>query len=113
MDCERCSRDKLQFPQAFHAFFIIFNNIFSAAILFLSLRKESYKIIRWKVPKVAIVMFFLAMSFGWFMHILLDCSLSGDGYLNFIPSFPLGFCPHPFPQDVLAGFDAIILVFYG
>ena len=85
---------------------------FSAAILFLSIKKESYKIARWKVPRVAIVMFFLAMSFGWFMHIFLDCSFSGDGYLNFIPSFPLTFCPHPFTNDMLAGFDAIILILW-
>ena len=85
---------------------------FLAAILFLFLRKKDYKILKWDVPKQAIMMFFFALAFGWFMHILLDCALAADGYLNLIPSIPLGFCPHPFTSDVLAGFDAVILILW-
>ena len=75
---------------------------FLAAIIFWIGRKENYKI----------VIFFLAMSFGWFMHILLDCALAADGYLNSIPSIPLKFCPSPFTNDFLVGFDAIILILW-
>ena len=82
------------------------------AMAFLFLRKEKYKVLRWDVPKQAFVMFFLAMAFGWFMHIGLDCMLAADGYLNLIPSIPLKFCPHPFSNMALAGFDAIILVLW-
>lgn len=83
---------------------------FAVALLFILMRKEKYKIGKLVVPKIAIVMFFLAMAFGWFMHISLDCALASDGYLNLIPSIPLNFCPHPFNNEFLAGFDAIILV---
>ncbi len=82
------------------------------AMLFLFLRKKEYIILRWKIPKHAFVMFFLAMSFGWFMHIGLDCMLASDGYLNLVPSIPLKFCPHPFSNQALVGFDAIILVLW-
>lgn len=85
---------------------------FALALIFLALKKEDYKIAKWNVPKGAIAMFFFALSFGWFMHIALDCSLAADGYLNLIPSLPLTFCPHPFSNDVLAGFDAVILVLW-
>ena len=85
---------------------------FAIAAAFLFLRKSDYKILKWNVPKQAIVMFFLAMSFGWFMHITLDCALASDGYLNLIPSIPLKSCPSPFSNNVLAGFDAIILVLW-
>ena len=81
-------------------------------MLFLFAKKDQYKIIKWIVPKQAIVIFFLAIAFGWFMHIGLDCALAADGYLNLIPTIPLNFCPHPFSQEVLAGFDAIILVLW-
>ena len=74
--------------------------------------KEKYKFLKWNMPKRAIVMFFLAISFGWFIHIALDCTISADGYLNWIPSFPLTFCPHPFSNDFRLGFDAIILILW-
>jgi len=82
------------------------------SMIFLIIRKGEYKILRWNVPKQAIAMFFLALAFGWFMHITLDCALASDGYLNLIPSMPLQFCPHPFGNEVLAGFDAIILILW-
>ena|SRR3989338_6923595 len=85
------------------AFFLI-------AMVFLLLRKEEYKILKWNVPKQAFAMFFLAMAFGWLIHIVLDCALAADGYLNLVPLIPLTFCPSPFGNNVLAGFDAIILV---
>ena len=85
---------------------------FLTALAFLFLRKKDYKIFRWDVPKQAIVMFFLALAFGWFMHILLDCALAADGYLNLMPSIPLKSCPSPFSNNVLAGFDAVILVLW-
>ena len=85
---------------------------FFAALIFLAVKKKDYKIFKWNVRKIAIVMFFFAMSFGWFTHIALDCGLAADGYLNFIPSIPLNFCPHPFSNDVLLGFDAIILLLW-
>ena len=85
---------------------------FSIGIVFLMLRKENHSLLKWDVPKEAIIMFFFALSFGWFMHILLDCALAGDGYLNLIPSIPLKSCPSPFSSDVLAGFDAVILVLW-
>lgn len=89
------------------AYSIIF---LTAAILFLAIKKEKYAILKWKIQKSAIVMLFLALSFGWFMHIALDCTLASDGYLNLVPSIPLNFCPHPFSNDVLAGVDAVILI---
>ena len=82
------------------------------ALVFLFLKGQSYKIMNWKLPKQAIVMSLFAMSFGWFMHIFLDCMLAADGYLNFIPSVPLSFCPSPFSNQALLGFDAIILVLW-
>ena len=85
---------------------------FSAAVLFLIIRKENYRIIKWTVNKDALILFFFAMAFGWFMHISLDCALAADGYLNLVPSIPLNFCPHPFSNEALAGFDAIILVLW-
>ena len=85
---------------------------FFTAMLFLFSRKEKYKILKWNVPKHAFAMFFLAMAFGWLMHIALDCSLAADGYLNLAPAVPLKFCPHPFSNQALAGFDAIILVLW-
>ena len=85
---------------------------FLISIFFLISRKKDYRILNWKIPKQAFFMFFLALAFGWFLHISLDCTLAADGYLNIIPSMPLTFCPHPFNNDVLAGFDAIILVLW-
>ena len=85
---------------------------FFTAMVFLFSRKEKYKILKWNVPKHAFVMFFLAMAFGWFMHIALDCALAADGYLNLIPTIPLTFCSHPFSNEALVGFDAIILVLW-
>ena len=85
---------------------------FFISMVFLFSRKEKYKIFGWNVPKQAFVMFFLAMAFGWFMHIVLDCGLAADGYLNLIPTMPLSFCPHPFSNQALVGFDAIILVLW-
>ena len=85
---------------------------FLISMLFLFIRKEKYKIIKFVLHKQAIVIFFLAMSFGWFMHIALDCTLAADGYLNLIPTIPLKFCPNPFSNEALVGFDAIILVLW-
>lgn len=85
---------------------------FFIAMLFLASSREKYKIFRWNVPKRAFFMFFLAIAFGWFMHIGLDCALAADGYLNLIPSVPLKFCPSPFSNQALVGFDAIILVLW-
>ena len=85
---------------------------FSMALLFLLARGEKYKIAKWVVHKQAIVIFFFAMSFGWIMHVTLDCALAADGNLNLIPSIPLNFCPHPFSNEALMGFDAIILVLW-
>ncbi len=97
------------FSEGYSKFSIIF---FSIAFLFLLVRKEKYGIAKWIVHKQALVIFFLAMSFGWLMHIALDCALAADGYLNLIPSMPLSFCPHPFSNEALMGFDAIILVLW-
>jgi len=83
---------------------------FFIAMIFLFSRKEKYKILGWNAPKQAFAMFFSAMAFGWFMHIALDCALAADGFLNLIPTIPLKFCPSPFSNQALAGFDAIILV---
>ena len=85
---------------------------FFIAMIFLFSRKYKYKILRWSAPKNAFAMLFLALAFGWFMHIALDCALAADGYLNLIPSVPLSFCPHPFSNQALVGFDAIILVLW-
>ena len=85
---------------------------FLISMLFFFVRKEKYKIIKFVLHKQAIVIFFLAMSFGWFMHIALDCALAADGYLNLIPTISLKFCPHPFSNEALVGFDAIILVLW-
>ena len=85
---------------------------FLIGMAFLHLKKENYKIMDWKIPKQAFVMFFFAFSFGWLMHIALDCGLAADGYLNLIPTIPLTFCPHPFSNNVLSGFDAVILVLW-
>lgn len=74
--------------------------------------KGKYRFFRWNVPKQAIIMFFLAMSFGWLMHITLDCGLAADGFLNLMPSMPLAFCPHPWSNQAILGFDAIILVLW-
>ena len=86
--------------------------LFLIAMVFFLLKKEEYKILKWDIPKQAFVMLFLAMAFGWLMHIFLDCALAADGYLNLIPSIPLTFCPSPFGNNVLAGFDAVILVLW-
>ena len=85
---------------------------FVSSIIFLLARKKEYKIFNFHVQNHALVLFFFAMSFGWFMHVALDCALAADGYLNLIPSIPLSFCPSPFSNNVLAGFDAIILVLW-
>ncbi|HLC61226.1 MAG TPA: metal-dependent hydrolase [Candidatus Nanoarchaeia archaeon] len=85
---------------------------FALALLFIFIKKEYYKIFKSKIPKRAIIMFLFSISFGWFIHIALDCTFAADGYLNFIPSIPLTFCPHPFSNDFLLGFDAIILVLW-
>lgn len=85
---------------------------FLISMLFFFARKEKYKIGKWVVDKRAITLFFFALAFGWFIHIALDCTLAADGYLNLIPTIPLKFCPHPFSNQVLAGFDAVILVLW-
>ena len=85
---------------------------FFISVLFLFAKKEKYKILKWNVPRRAFFMFFLAMAFGWLMHIGLDCALAGDGYLNLVPAIPLKFCPHPFSNQALAGFDAAILILW-
>ena len=85
---------------------------FIIALIILALRNTYYKVLKWTLHKRAIAMFFFAMSFGWFMHIALDCALAADGYLNLVPSIPLNFCPHPFSNEALVGFDAIILVLW-
>lgn len=91
---------------------LMYSIIFLAiAFAFLLLKKKEYKIFSWNIPKQALVMFFFALSFGWFMHLLLDCAIASDGYLNFIPSIGLN-CPSPFRNDVIAGFDAVILVLW-
>ena len=92
---------------------LIYGIVFLAiSALFFVLGKKNYKIFDWNVPNQAFVLVFFALAFGWLMHVSLDCGLSGDGYLNLIPSMPLTFCPHPFGNSVLAGFDAIILVLW-
>lgn len=85
---------------------------FLAAMMASFFAKEKYKFLKLNVPKPAVVMLFLAISFGWFMHITLDCALASDGYLNLIPSVPLNFCPHPWGNNALAGLDAIILILW-
>ena len=85
---------------------------FLISMIFLLLRKNEYKILKWNMSKQAIVMLFFALAFGWFMHVALDCTLAADGYLNLIPSIPLKFCPHPFSNQAIVGFDAIILVLW-
>lgn len=85
---------------------------FIIAVIFLLIRKEKYKAFGWDVNKHSIVIFFLAIAFGWLMHIALDCTLAADGYLNIIPTIPLGFCPSPLSNQALLGFDAIILVLW-
>ncbi|PJA69795.1 hypothetical protein CO155_03385 [Candidatus Pacearchaeota archaeon CG_4_9_14_3_um_filter_35_19] len=85
---------------------------FIGAAVYYFAKKSSYKLLKWNVPKDAIVMFFMAMAFGWLVHIFLDCALSADGYLNIIPTIPLTICPHPFGQTALIGIDAIILMLW-
>ena len=85
---------------------------FILAILFLIIKKEQYKIFNFQIKKQAFYLFFFAMSFGWLMHVALDCGLAADGYLNLIPSIPLSFCPSPFSNSILTGIDAIILVLW-
>ena len=86
--------------------------LFLIAMVFLFSKKEKYKILKWNASKQAFAMFFLAMAFGWLMHIALDCTLAADGYLNLIPTIPLKFCPSPFSNQAIVGFDAIILVLW-
>ena len=85
---------------------------FIIALVFSAKKGEHYKFFKWSPSKISIVMFFLALSFGWFMHIFLDCTLAGDGFLNIIPSIPLSFCPSPFSNEALVDFDAIVLVLW-
>lgn len=85
---------------------------FALGIIFLLAKKEDWKIFGFHLKKQAFYLSFFAMSFGWLMHILLDCGLAADGYLNLIPSIPLSFCPSPFSNTMLTGFDAIILVLW-
>ena len=85
---------------------------FIAGLAFLFMRKEKCKVFKWNVNGTMLMMFFFALSFGWLMHIALDCGLAADGYLNLIPSIPLTFCPHPFSNEALLGIDAIILVLW-
>ena len=85
---------------------------FIAGLVFLLMRNGKCRIFRWNVSSTMLMMFFFALSFGWFMHIALDCGLAADGYLNLIPSIPLTFCPHPFSNEALLGIDAIILVLW-
>ncbi len=77
---------------------------------YLFAKNRDYKILKYNVPKDNIVLFFMALAFGWFMHILFDCTLAADGLLNVFPGYPISFCMHPFGQDVMVGIDAIILV---
>lgn len=85
---------------------------FALAAMFILMKKEEYNLFKARIQKIAIIMFFFAMSFGWLMHITLDCALAADGYLNLIPSIPLTFCPHPFSNQALVGIDAVILVLW-
>lgn len=85
---------------------------FLIAMVFLAVRKENYSVLKWSIHRNMLAMLFFALSFGWFMHIALDCALAADGYLNLVPSIPLKFCPHPFSNDALLGIDAIILVLW-
>jgi len=85
---------------------------FLAAMAVSFFAKDKCKFLKWNVPKQAIVMFLLAASFGWLMHMALDCTVSANGYLNLIPSVPLTLCPHPWGNDAVAGFDAVILILW-
>ena len=85
---------------------------FITGLVFLFLRKDKCKILKWNVNGTMLMLFFFALSFGWLMHIGLDCALAADGYLNLVPSIPLKFCPHPFSNEALLGIDAIILVLW-
>ena len=83
---------------------------FLAGLVFYFVKKEEYKVLTWNVSKYAIVMLFMAIAFGWFMHVFLDCMVAADHNLSVIPFFPLNICPAPWSPDALAGLDAIILI---
>ena len=49
---------------------------------FIALRKKEHLFFNFKIPNQAIVMFFFAMSFGWLMHVALDCTFAADNIVH-------------------------------
>jgi|SRR3989338_2313295 len=54
---------------------------------------------------------FFAVSFGWFFHLILDCSFGGYSTLLF-PFYAGNFCPEFNIQRYAAAIDAVILVLW-
>ncbi len=81
---------------------------FIATIIHFS-NKKSY----FAFAKKQATLFFIMIAVGWFMHVLLDCSLSGSETISFIPIvWNFSFCPRWLSNEVLAGLDATILLLW-
>jgi len=73
-------------------------------------KKKTYTVLGRKVKKSNIVLTFVIIAIGWFIHIALDCALKSNSKLSLIPGIPLDFCPKPFSDLSLLAFDAFILL---
>ena len=93
-----------------HSFIWFIALFMIGAAVYYFAKKQDYKIFSWMVQKRDIVLFFMAVAFGWFMHVFLDCVVAADHNLSVFPMFPINMCPAPFSPDMLAGLDAIILI---
>ena len=90
---------------------VIWAVLFAAIAVFVhfSAKKKQYNLFQYKIKKNSVVLIFAIIAFGWLIHILLDCMLAGTEHLTLIPGLPLT-CPRAVSSNVLASFDAIILL---
>ncbi len=81
-------------------------------ILSLTLKEREYKIFRWNAAKRSILLFFGLLAFGWLMHDVLDCAISGDKFVAIAPNFGSLNCRDPISLIYAAQLDAVILVLW-
>lgn len=79
------------------------------ALIIYKLNKKKY----FRFTKNQVSLFFLMITIGWFIHIVLDCTFSGSETLSFIPFYyNFNFCPKWLSTGAIAGLDAAILLLW-
>ncbi|HYD03538.1 MAG TPA: metal-dependent hydrolase [Alphaproteobacteria bacterium] len=82
------------------------------ALIFHLWKNKTFRLFKKKISTKDIALFFVIVAAGWFIHLALDCTFSGEDSLTWIPGTPLGFCTNRFSEELTMGIDAIILVLW-